>query len=397
MRSAGEQNPAVTERVHIERGSAGPEPGPHAADEVVDQCANYLADLEQETLTAILESLTHITQSRQRTESDSAFSHFTTILFPYAREGLASRAAFFARSHLVPQVLSVEAARSIEFHKGALFYNAALAHLLIGDEARFEYFLAMADEEDFRTHGVEGKTRQRGTTNLKQGELSQQTITASIRFGTDLLNGVFSSSPATYHFVLGRSMTEDRFDNWRRNLDGLHHAELFRFLNEAELFLGRGMPSYCAVLDNPYVMLRLVKSLAHAGQWIESRLTFHQQGLATGKITGNTLSKKLQDDPSFRSLVAAAGGNSQFAGNNPHGAAVDAELRTLLTGIASQTTDDEKDWRILRLFYIVRNSTAHEIVETLSFHADRAFLTELLQVVFIACFVIEKRKLGAAP
>lgn len=192
-------------------------------------------------------------------------------------------------------------------------------------------------------------------------------------------------------------MTEARFDAWRRSLDDLHHAELFRFLYEAELFLGRGMPSYCAVLDNPYVMLRLVKSLAHAAQWTESILTLLQKSLAAGTIKGLSLSPKLKCDPDFAQLVTAAGGSEQFAGNNPHGPAVEAELKQLLGDVAIQTTDDEREWRLLRVFYIVRNSTAHQIEDSLSFHHDRPFLLQLLQAVFIAYFVIEKRKKGAAP
>src|SRR5205814_16031 len=155
--------------------------------------------------------------SRDRLKCDQVFGHFThQLLFPYAQEAIASRAALFARNRLIPKVLELEAARSIEFHKGALFYDTAMAHLVVGDEPRFEYFLAMADEEDFRTHGPEGKPRKRGTLNLKQGELSELTIRASVRFATDLLNGVVSTHSATFAFMFNGPITEARVDQWRR-------------------------------------------------------------------------------------------------------------------------------------------------------------------------------------
>ena len=38
---------------------------------------------------------------------------------------------------------------------------------------RFEYFLAMVDEEEFLTHGVEGKPQERGDTNLRTTRAQQ--------------------------------------------------------------------------------------------------------------------------------------------------------------------------------------------------------------------------------
>lgn len=389
----------VPPQIHVERGSlSSPDPGPHDSDYVVEQLAGHLDDLERETFEAVMQSLSQITVSRQRTESDDAFAPlWWGIIQPYARHGMGHRAALFARSHLIPAILSLETERSIEFHKGGLFYNTAIVHLWISDHDRFEYFLAMADEEDYRTHGVEGKALERGTQILKQGELSQQTIASSVRFACDLLNGTFSRTTLTYQFVFGTAITAERFDTWRRTLDGLHHAEWFRILLDAELFMGRGMPSYCPVLDNPYVLLRLVKVLGHAAQWCESRLTQFQSTLPTGTINGKSLSPKLKDDPQFAALVTTAGGREQFAGNNPQGSGVDSELNALLTAIGSQTTETEKVWRLLRVFYIVRNSTAHQIEESLAFHSNRDYLVGLIQAVLLAYFAIEKLKNGTAP
>ena len=384
--------------IYIEKGSMGSETGINTSNHVTEQVAGYLKDVEQEAYESIMDSLTKITASRQRAACDEAFAPlFSWIIKPYTKHGLGHRAAQFARSQLIPDVLSLESEKSIEYHKGGLFYNTAISHLWISDHDRFEYFLAMADEEDYRTHGIEGKPRQRGTHNLKQGELSEQTIKSSVRFGCDLLNGTFSKSAVTYQFLFGSAITQERFDQWRRNLDGLHHAEFFRFLLDAELFLGRGMPSYCAVLDNPYVLLRLVKVLSHAAQWCESRLTDFQRLLPPGTISGLSLSKKLQDDPMFATLVSAAGDKHLFAGSCPNGTAVDTELTSLLTDIETQTTDTEKEWRLLRSFYIIRNSTAHQIEESLSFHVNRDYLVKLIQAVLLANFAIEKLNKGSAP
>lgn len=380
-------------------GSAGPEPNDYQIDQDLDVIDRRLSGIEDEVIQHTMSKLADMKASRERTASDEAFGYFThCILFPYAEKRLASRAAWFSRAKLIPKVLEIEAARSIEFHKGALFYDTALAHLAIGDEARFEYFLAMADEEDFGTHGVEGKPRQRGTHNLRQGGLSSQTIAERVRFAADLMNGVVSTNSATFAFMFGAPITEPRVDQWRRSLDSLHHAELFRFLYEAELFCGRGMPEYCPVRDNPYVMLRLAKTLAHAGQWVESRLTALQRTLPAGTIRGSTLTKKLGDEPAFACLSTAAGNVDRFAGTNPRTTTdADAEIRQLLNDLQTQTDQDQKDWRALRLLYIIRNSTAHEIDENLAFYRDRKLLMELMQVVFLSYFVIEKRKTGRIP
>ena len=385
-------------QVEIQRSSASqPDPDANDLGSVIDQCAGEFTSIEKEVLDYTLESLKKIKDKRNRTPCDKAFGYFThCLLIPYSKQGLSSRAAQFASSTLIPEVLALEGEEGIEFHKGALFYDTALAYLDIGDEARFEYYLAMASEEDYETHGVEGKTRQRGMHSLKTGELSKQTIEDAVQFAVDVLNGSHSTSSVTYDFALGHTVTTAQFDACRKILDPFHHAELFRLLYEARIFLGGGMPAYEAVKDNPYVMLRLVKSLAHLGQWCESKLTAIQR--AAGTVTGKTLSKKLTDDSSFSALVTAAGNQANFAGNNPNGAAAtDAELKSLIADAAAATSDDGKHWRVLRVFYLVRNSTAHQIDDALSFHTDLAYLKQLLQVVFVGYFVTEKDTTGRAP
>ena len=169
-------------------------------------------------------------------------------------------------------------------------------------------------------------------------------------------------------------------------------------LHDTEIFCGVTMPPYTLVNDNPYVMLRLAKALAHAAQWIESSLTAMQKLLPAGTITGATLSKKLGSDPAFAPLVTAAGSEQQFSGNCPKAPIdVEIEIRQLLSDLKLQTAEDHKDWRVLRLLYIVRNATAHEINDGLAFYTDRKLLLELLHVTFLSRFVIERRKLGAAP
>nr|WP_143548061.1 hypothetical protein [Rhodopirellula sp. SM50] len=347
----------------------------------------------------VTETLPDMPSPRDREFCDKVFGSFTgNILYPYAESGLVSRAADFGANTLVPEVLALEKSTGNEFHKGALFYDTALAFLAIGNEPKFEYSLAMASEEDFTTNGVEGKPQNRGLHSLKTGPLSKQTIEDAVQFAAKLLNGNHSTSTVDYELVIGHKVTTSKLDTWRTNLDPFHHAELFRVLNEANVFLGTGMPAYNAVKDNPYVMLRLVKALAHLAQWIESRLTDYQKSHPAGTIRGKTLSKKLEHEPGFSSLVSAAGSAQQFSGNNPNTASdTDNELKALMSDAATATTDADKHWRILRVLYIVRNSTAHQIEDTLAFHTDHAYLTQLLQVIFVGSFVIEKLTTGNAP
>ena len=255
--------------------------------------------------------MSSIGSERDRTLCDHAFGHYTHgILYPYNEIGLAARAAAFARDTLIPEVLKLETTHPVKFHKGALFYDTGLAHLVTGDESRFEYFLAMVDEEEFLTHGVEGKPQQRGDTNMRLGDLSKVTVESRIRFACDLLNGNVASHAAGYTNVFGQSISCDQLERWRRSLRPLHHFELFRSLLDAQVFAGSWMPSYPVVGSNPYIMLRLAKALAHICQWVESYLTL----LQSGSVTGDSLSKKLKNDPHFSSLALAAGGKEQFAG-----------------------------------------------------------------------------------
>jgi len=355
--------------------------------------------LERDVLRAVLDNLSRIKLTRDRTQCDEVFGLFTgDVLLPYHRCGLESRAARFSRERLTPEVLKYEASLSTEFHKGALFYNTGLAHLVSGDEVRFEYFLAMADEEDLLTSNVEGKPHTRGETNLRTNQLREQTIGDRVRFVADLLNGNVAGHPAHYEFLFGRAIRASQFDNWRRALPALHHFELFRLLHDTEIFCGGTMPDYQPVKDNPYIMLRLVKALSHAAQWVESRLTAFQRALPAGTIKKPTLSRKLGDDPAFSAFAIAAGNVDKFAGTYPKTTAdTDAEIRQLLNDLQVQSDQDQKDWRVLRLLYIIRNCTAHQIDEALAFYTDRKLLLELLQVVFLSCFVIEKRKTGTIP
>jgi hypothetical protein len=145
-------------------------------------------------------------------------------------------------------------------------------------------------------------------------------------------------------------------------------------------------------------MLRLVKALAHAGQWVESRLSALQKRLQVGIIRGSTLSKKLSDEPSFAPLVTAAGNQENFAGTCPKTTAdIDSEIRRLIHELASQTSQVQKDWRILRLLYIIRNCTAHQIDEGLCFYSDRNLLLELIQIVFMSYFIVEVRITETLP
>jgi hypothetical protein len=360
---------------------------------------DYLSSHEDAILKTIIKELSSVGTERDRGRCDSAFGHYThQLLYPYAGVGLVTRAAAFARDRLIPDVLNFEATHPVNFHKGALFYDTALAHLVSGDEQRFEYFLAMVDEEEYRTHGVEGKPQKRGETNLRTSQLSKVTIEHRVRFASSLLNGGEVGYPANYEFLFGRAMNASQFDNWRQTLPALDHFELFRLLHDAEIFCGVSMPGYKPVRDNPYIMLRLVKALSQLAQWVESRLTVFQRALPAGTIKKPTLSRKLGDDLALSALVSAAGNVDRFAGTCPKTTSdTDAEIRQLLNDLQVQSDQDQKDWRVLRLLYIIRNCTAHQIDEALAFYTDRKLLLELLQVVFLSCFVIEKRKTGTIP
>jgi hypothetical protein len=76
---------------------------------------------------------------------------------------------------------------------------------------------------------------------------------------------------------------------------------------------------------------------------------------------------------------------------------VDAELRKLLADLALAPAGVERQWRLLRILYIVRNSTAHTIEPALAMYTDRALLLNLLQVVFLSVFTISQLKARPMP
>ena len=211
-------------------------------------------------------------------------------------------------------------------------------------------------------------------------------------FAVRLGNGTILSSAYSAKPVLGSDLTAEQFNKWRAGLDVYHHAELFRLLNELRVFCGEDVPHYPSVQDNPYVMLRLGKGLAHVAQWAESQLTLYQ----AGGVKGDSLHPKLSNDSDFDSFANVAGkdanGTNFFPGKSVKGTAVDTELRTLLSDIQMQSASDERGWRVLRVLYLIRNSTAHQIETGLNFYSDRQYILDLVQVTFVAALLIEKCK-----
>jgi hypothetical protein len=250
-------------RVTRTMSSATPDPDVNSLADIQD-CTDQLTRVEDKVLQSILFRLEQEfdlrKRNRDRAPCDRVFGVYTRFIYErYADAGMASRAALFSASTLIPAVLDLEARKGCEFHKGGLFYDTALAFLISGDEARFEYYLAMADEEDYLTHAVEGKARERGMHNRKLGTLTSQTIQASVFFAVQVANGSTLSAVCPVATLLGGPLTGAKVDTWRANLDVFHHAELFRTLNEFRVFCGDDVAYYTRVRDNPYVMLRLGK------------------------------------------------------------------------------------------------------------------------------------------
>jgi len=302
---------------------------------------------------------------------------------------MVERAARFSTSVLIPSVLRLERELSRAFHKGALFYDTGLAYLISGDDEQFEFFLAMADEENYLTGQIEGGTPTRGAANLRVQGLARQTLEPHLVFFKDLLNGAVTGSNITFAALCGSPVTVEGIDRWREGLEQFHHYEMFRILNEIELFGGCKISNYQAVLNHPYVMLRLVKSLAHAAQWVESDLTQLQSGTER-----SALWRKLDGDTDFACLKTVP---NRFPGQMPDDAQIESALRQLLTEAVAETLTTEKQWRILRVLYIMRNATAHVINPSLPFYIDRSLLLELIQVVLISAFVIRQLKRAAVP
>jgi hypothetical protein len=366
-------------------------PKPITGQQLFYQIHRQLMVVEREVLAEILTALRTTKPMRQRVACDTIFARFSQ---QYVRlcvaYGFASRAASFSTVHLIPRVLKLEQQLATEFHKGALFYTTALAHLLAGNEDGYERFLAMADEEDYRTSSGAHK---RGTSNLRDVYVQEQTITKRMELACDLLNGKIARNAADFSFITGMApVIADRFNSWRKRLDPLHQFELLRIIHDFELPLGVGYPNYPAVTDNPFIMLRLAKALSHLAQWVESCLTQWQGG------GGEALGKKLKKDPDFgASLSKCAGSGDDFAGHSPKGSAVDTQLRQLLADLVAARVGAGRHWRLLRILYIVRNSTAHTIEPNLAMYQDRAFLLNLLQVVFVSVFVICQLKAKPMP
>jgi hypothetical protein len=356
------------------------------ADAWLKNIGGQLAGVEDQVRDAVLNKLMKV-NPQDAGACDAIFGTFYShpYLKPCVSYGLSSRAARFGHEVLIPRVLKLEQELSCRFHKGALFYDTGLAHLLAGDEDSYEYFLALADEEEFRkTPG----SHNRGTLNLRSESLARGTIEARMQFVCDFLNGKITNNTANLVATIGGSPIDaPRFDTWRKTLDPQHQFELLRIIHDMHVFLGDIYPTYKAVDDNPFMMLRLVKALAHLAQLVESCLTSWQGA------TGNTLARKLIDDADFGLMLrGAAGSQQQFAGSCPHGQDIYNELRQLLTSYAAEPTGVQRDWRLLRILYIVRNSTAHTIDPNLQMYTDRSHLLKLLQAVFIAVFSISKLK-----
>ena len=342
-----------------------------------------LVELEKSVFNYILSELVRVKPGRDRGKCDPIFSYYTqAYLAPCVSKHLASRAANVGGDSLIQQVLALEKKLNTEFHKGVLFHDTAVAHLVSGNEDGYEYLLAMTDEEEVKTQGGAHK---RGTMNLLNGGLAKPIIAERMRFTCDFLSSKVAGHAGNYSYLTGRaSIDGNALDAWRQKLNNLHQFELLRIIHDAEIFIGLSNPEYETAKDNPFVMLRLAKTLAHLAQWVESCLTEWQNRTIHG-----ALGWKLQDDPSFNGLHNGTQADKhRFAGNCPQGADVDIELRQLLTDIVTAPTADRRNRHLLRTLYIVRNSTAHTIEPSLAIYSDRAFLLNLIQVVFVSVFVI---------
>lgn len=377
--------------IQIMRSSGNPGPIPIDTKEMLWGLCKHFLDLELEVNACIRQELSKITLARSRDACDEAFGTFVShILIPYSKFSMGSKAAAFAVDTIIPTVLELEQANGIVFHKGAIFYNTALAYLISGDEDRFEYYLAMADEEDHLTCCGDGESHSRGKTNIKKDELSEQTIQPRLMLLVSMLNGDLAGSCANFESLFGHLATTDALDQWRQGLEPYHHGELFRAVKELSIFSGLSMPDYTAVLDNPYVMLRLVKALAHVAQFSESYFTQVNTNVPVG-----ALSQKLS---LLYRMANAAPSKDDFCGKYPKTAVdIDQELRALVAGAETQAIYEQKAWRILRILYIVRNATAHIIDPSLSFYTDRDLLMKLLQVVCLSVFVIHKESGLSVP
>ncbi len=159
----------------------------------------------------------------------------------------------------------------------------------------------MTDEEEVLTAALEGNPHPRGSLNLKAGGLATNLIAPLVSFAVNFLDEPIGGAKG-YDHIVGWSLSVNLFDKWRKTLDAHHHFELFRALREAQVFSSAMFDKYPKVTDNPYILLRLAKSLAHAAQWVESFLSLLQGAAASGK----SLNEKLEGDAQLKRLRDAA-------------------------------------------------------------------------------------------
>ena len=357
-----------------------------------------LTTLENSVLSTVMADLRALNQPGDRAQCDLIFGKFTHgYLVPCVSHSFASRAAEFSRQRLIPDVLALEQQRNIKFHKGALFHDTAIAASLAGNEDLFDYLLSMTDEEEVRTTSG---SHARGTYNLQSGGMARQALSPRLHFACDLLNGAVLPGGISYALATGNAaITPTQLDQWRLHLDAPHQFELLRVTHELQDFGLLRFSDYPESGDNPFVMLRLAKALGHLAQLVESCFSAWQTASASvGAGAGKTLSTKLKQDAHFgANMIAAAGSEHLFAGNNPaNAAAMNTELGQLLLDAAAQT-GAQRQWRLLRILYLVRNSTAHTIDANLVYYSNRPRTVELAQAVLTSLFVIRQLKGGALP
>jgi len=350
---------------------------------------NLLTFAEQAVLTTVIADLQQLPQPQDRAQCDNVFGKFSQLyLAPCLQQSLASRAVTFSTGQLIPAVLALEQQLGVAFHKGALFHDTALAASEAGNEDLFAYLLAMTDEEELRTTGG---AHQRGAFNLQNGGMAAQVLAKRLQFACDFLNGVVAPGGVTYAVGTGlAAITPAQLDAWRAHLNAQHQFELWRVVHDLELFAQPRFAAYPVVIDNPFVMLRLAKALAHLAQMVESCLTTWQGG------GHGTLGGKLQGDAHFAPLIAAAGSAQAFAGNPPGAAPVATQLAQLLPAALANAGAD-RQWRLLRILYLVRNSTAHTIDPNLPYYTNQSLTVQLAQAVFVSLFTLCQLKVQPMP
>jgi hypothetical protein len=221
---------------------SGPPPDPVAQQEVIDRlscCNERIIELERQTLDVIGVRLSASARSG-RDACDWAFApYMDSIVLPFNQLGLISRAVRFSRETLIPAVLDYEKQFSCRVHKGALFFNTALASLVAGDDAACECFLAMGDEEDRQTSGASV-----GETSLRRTALSRQLMEPLSQLFLDWLEGSITKSTLTFERAVGSKITVLGLEHWRQTIDDFHHLELCRILRELYVFSGNQLPNY---------------------------------------------------------------------------------------------------------------------------------------------------------